>query len=156
MFAAGLLLAACSNANSPFRKPLTAPSTPAPAPANVAAQPVQSKVPYVLSAQCAGPFVNFSVYNMGTTELEVKKDDFAILSPDSRQVTPYDKANSIIDLPQPAIVKPNGTLQGRIIFKQINSPMGKRLVYKPDEIGTFADISAAPVGGAAAPAPAAM
>jgi hypothetical protein len=103
--------------------------------------PVAPAVPYVLRAESAGPYINFSIYNLGETELVVEKQHFAIISQGQREVFPYDKQSTVIDLPQPAVVKPNGTIEGRAIFKNVNSPVGKRLVYKPDAVGTFADIN---------------
>jgi hypothetical protein len=113
-------------------------------------------VPYVVRAQSGGPYIDFSIFNMGTTDLEVKSEHFALIDPAGRNVTPYDKANAVIDLPQPAVVKPNETLHGRAIFNSEPSPIGKRLVFKPDNLGTFADINriSAMNTPAMAPAPA--
>lgn len=99
--------------------------------------------PYVLSAQSAGPYIDFNIYNLGSTDLVVSKDNFAILEPQNRRVVPYSKDNAIIDLPQPSVVAPNSSMNGRVIFKEVASPIGKRLVFKPDEIGTYADINRA-------------
>ena len=141
--------AACnSNGNSPFRKPLSS-ATGAPihnspvgvtANATPTATPAASKSPYVLTANSNGPIIDFSIYNMGSTDLQVDAKDFAVISMNARDVTPYDKSNAVIDLPQPAVIKPNETLTGRAIFNNISTPVGYRLVYKPDTTGTFADI----------------
>lgn len=145
-----LSLAACnSNSNSPFRKPLSAAPTGAahnPSPVGVTASAVapapaaESKSPYVLSATSHGPMIDFNIFNMGTTDLQVDAKDFAVISMNNRNVTPYDTSNAVIDLPQPAVVKPNQTLTGRAIFNNITAPAGYRLVFKPDAQGTFADI----------------
>lgn len=113
----------------------TAPGQTAPAP--VAAPPV----PYVLKAQTSGAFIDFSIYNLGETPLEVKPENFAVISSDTRQVTPYNPQTTVMDLPQPAIVQPNSTLHGRAVFRTVTAPVGKRLVFKPDAVGTFADIN---------------
>lgn len=119
--------------------------TPAAKPAEAPIPPAQPNpaTPYVLSAQSAGPYIDFNIYNLGNTELVVSKDNFAILEPQNRRVIPYSKDNAIIDLPQPSVVPPNSSMNGRVIFKDVASPIGKRLVFKPDEIGTFADINRA-------------
>jgi hypothetical protein len=108
--------------------PGTAPSAPQPA------------APYVLSARSNGAFIDFSIYNLGETDLPVKREDFALISPDSRKVVPYTRDGAVIDLPQPSVVRPNATLQGRAVFNSVNNPIGQRLVFKPDATGTFADI----------------
>lgn len=115
-----------------------APPQAAHAAAGQVAAPTQA--PYVLSAKSGGPFVEFSIYNLGTTDLPVKREHFAIISPNSRDIVPYAPDSTIIDLPQPAVVKPGDTLHGRAMFKAVNNPVGKRLVFKPDANGTFADI----------------
>lgn len=143
---AAIVLTACNKqTNNLFRRPSTTLSPSASsAPGNSAAGiPPQTNpaAPYVLSAESAGPYINFSIYNLGTTDLVIEKEDLAIISPDNRNIVPYTKTTAIIDLPQPAIVKPNSSINGRAIFKKINSPLGKRLVFKPDEVGTFADIN---------------
>lgn len=141
---AALLPACNSGGNAMFRKPSSLTPVAAPAAASPAQAPANvPHSPYVLSAQCSGPFINFSVYNMGTTDLQVKQSDFALINAESREVNPYDKANTVIDLPQPSVVKPNETLSGRAIFRKVSSPVGYRLVYKPDGVGTFADVAAA-------------
>jgi len=143
---ATLAFAACSNnPGSPFRQPLTAAPIASVADAAVqapAATPIPA-APYVLSAQSAGQFIDFTIYNLGSTDLEIKKEHFAILDQNSRDITPYDKASAVIDLPQPAFIKPSATLKGRAIFHKITSPAGRRLVFKPDGQGTFADIAPA-------------
>lgn len=146
MMAAVAILSGCNGQNNMFNSPSStlSPATasaelPAPPPpGNVAPAPA---TPYVLRAESAGPYINFSIYNLGTTDLLVEKQHFAIVSQGEREVIPYDKQSTIIDLPQPAVVKPNGTIEGRAIFKNVNSPIGKRLVYKPDATGTFANIN---------------
>jgi len=146
---ATLTFAACSNnPGSPFRKPLTAAAPIAPgagtaAPAPASASAPGPAAPYVLSAQSAGQFIDFTIYNLGSTDLEIKKEDFAILDQGSRDITPYDKSSAVIDLPQPAIIKPSAILKGRAIFHKVASPAGRRLVFKPDNQGTFADIAPA-------------
>ncbi len=135
----------CNNhANTLFNKPSPAP-VPAGAPmtAPPASAPAVAAAPYVLSAQSAGPYIDFSIHNLGTTDLAVQKESFAVISQENRQVTPYSKSTTIIDMPQPAVIKPNSTLSGRAIFKEVNSPIGKRLVFKPDAIGAYADINRA-------------
>lgn len=116
-----------------------ATATPPPA-ATQAAPPAHAPAPYQLQATSAGTFINFQVANTGTNPLQVRAEDFAIIDPQTRQVTPYDKASAIIDLPQPATVEPGKSISGRAIFKTINNPTGRRLVFKPDATGTFADI----------------
>lgn len=117
-------------------------STPPPV-----APPVSApQAPYVLSAEAAGAYISFKLFNMGTTPLSVKKESFALLNPgdpSSRSVVPFDPHSTIIDIPQNAVIQPNGTLQGRALFKEFNNPVGKRLVFKPDDTGTFADIQPA-------------
>lgn len=137
------VLAGCNQSRSLFQKPsnLNAPS-PAGAQTAPGSQPVaHPNTPYVLSAKSAGSFIEFSIYNMGDKDLPVKREDFAVISPESREVTPYSRDGAVIDLPQPALVKPNSTMHGRAIFKSISNPLGQRLVFKPDDIGTFADIN---------------
>ncbi len=141
---ASVFVTACNNhTNSMFNKPATASAPIPPGAAAVAVPATQPNpaAPYVLSAQSTGPYIDFSIYNLGTTDLVVLKENFAVISAEDRAVIPYTKTTTIIDLPQPAIVKPNSTLSGRAIFKEVNSPIGKRLVFKPDAIGTFADIN---------------
>lgn len=143
LLTAMLLISGCNNQAKMFQKPtvpLTTVSAPTPAAAPMQPNPA---APYVLSAQSSGPYIDFSIYNLGTTDLIIKKEHFAVIEAENRAVTPYTKATTIIDLPQPAIVKPNSTLSGRAIFREVNAPIGKRLVFKPDAIGTFADISRA-------------
>lgn len=151
LIATAALLPACnSGGNAMFRQPSSL--TPAVAPATGVQTQSPANVPnspYVLSAQSSGPFINFSVYNMGTTDLQVKQSDFALINAETREVNPYDKANTVIDLPQPSVVKPNETLNGRAIFRRVNSPVGYRLVYKPDSVGTYADVS--PASGTGTP-----
>lgn len=111
------------------------------APAGAAPGAAVPPVPYVLKAQSNGAFIDFSIYNLGETELEVKRENFAIISPETRQVTPSNPQSTVVDLPQPAVVQPNSTLHGRIVFQNVAAPVGKRLVFKPDAVGTFADIN---------------
>ncbi len=110
----------------------------APSPANPGAAPTQA--PYVLSAKSGGPFVEFSIYNLGDTEIPVTRDHFAIISPNTREVVPYSSDTTVIDLPQSGTVKPGETIHGRAMFRNVTNPIGKRLVFKPDDVGTFADI----------------
>lgn len=112
--------------------------------------------PYVLRAESAGPYINFSIYNLGETDMLVEQQHFAVISQGNREVFPYNQSTTIIDLPQPPVVKPNGMIEGRAIFKDVTSPDGKRLVYKPDAAGTFADISKTSSRRPAAGAPGAM
>lgn len=141
LFAAVLIFSGCSNQSGSFLHNKTVQPAPAAAPVTASPAP-HAAVPYVLSAQSTGAFIEFSIYNLGATDLPVQPENFALVSTDAREVTPYSRDTAVVDLPQPAVVKPNETLKGRAIFKQVNNPMGKRLVFKPDATGTFADINA--------------
>lgn len=120
---------------SPNQQPVA--SAPAPAKAHA------PQTSYVLSAEAAGQYISFKIYNMGTSDLTIKKEDFALVNTgnqDARGVIPFNAESSIIDIPQNASLKPNESLQGRAMFKDVPDPLGRRLVFKPDSIGTFADI----------------
>lgn len=144
--AAALTLTACTGQNSLLNKSgasATPPALSTPAPPPLGAEASPDLPPYVLTAQSSGQFIDFSIYNMGSSDLKVEKDSFAIINADSREVVPYNKENAIIDIPPAAVVKPNETLTGRAIFNSVNSPAGRRLVFKPDAVGTFANINPA-------------
>jgi hypothetical protein len=136
----------CNQTQSALFQNAPAPAAPLPAGAvapnpGVSTTPPASAAPYVLSATSSGAFIDFSIYNLGEADLPVKGEDFAIISPENRQVVPYTRGGAVIDLPQPPIVKPNATLHGRAVFNAVKNPVGKRLVFKPDVVGTFADIN---------------
>jgi len=135
-----LLFCGCSQ-NRPFGNLGHAATTPPPPAAAAPAPSTPTAAPYVLKAESAGPYIAFSVYNLGTTDLAVKKEDFALITPDSsHQIVPYNKHNVVIDMPENATIKPNGQLSGRAMFNEVSDPIGKRLVFKPDAIGTYADV----------------
>ncbi len=149
------VLAGCNQHTTGMFAPQTTAAASSPMTNGAVAGPVgpAASAPYVVRAQSGGPYIDFSIFNMGTTDLEVKKEHFALIDQENRDVTPYDKGLAIIDLPQPAVVKPNETLHGRAIFKNETSPVGKRLVFKPDSVGTFADINRISAMNGAAMAP---
>lgn len=135
-----LLLPGC-NGKVPMGHLGSAATQPPPPGADPArpATPTYS-TPYVLAAECAGPYITFTVANMGNIDLPVKKEDFALVVPGKKQVIPYDKQTDIIDLPPDTVVPPQKIITGRAKFKQSPAPVGNRLVFKPDHIGTYADI----------------
>lgn len=129
----------CNQANWTRTAEIAPPAMVPPAPpASPTTAPTQA--PYVLSAKSGGPFVEFSIYNLGDTEIPVNREHFAIISPNTREVVPYSSDTTVIDLPQTATVKPGETIHGRAMFRNVANPVGKRLVFKPDDVGTFADI----------------
>lgn len=134
------IMAGCNQSQSLFQRP-TPTNSPAPAAAPAAPSTPLPDTPYVLSAKSAGSFIEFSIYNMSDKDLPVKREDFAVISTDSRDITPYSRDGAVIDLPQPAVVKPNSTMHGRAVFRTVSNPLGQRLVFKPDAVGTFADIN---------------
>jgi hypothetical protein len=119
-------------------------ATRAPAPSqNAMAQTAPPSAPctYQVSAVASGPVVMFTVKNNGTQPLEIRRQDFALLVPGkNRRVIPFNESVGTLDLQQGPLM-PSQTLQGRVIFKDIQTPAGHRLVYKPDEKGTFAIIA---------------
>jgi hypothetical protein len=112
----------------------------APPQATPAAPATAAPAPYELSATAHGPVVFFTLKNKGTVPLDVRREDFAMIIPGSnRRVIPFSDNIGTLDLKQGPL-QPNETLQGRVIFQDINAPGGNRLVYKPDQTGTFARI----------------
>lgn len=140
LLTAAAIFSGCNQAQWSRTAQIAPPAMPPPAPSatNPAAAPTQA--PYVLSAKSGGPFVEFSIYNLGDTEIPITRNHFAIISPNTREVTPYSSDTTVIDLPQSATVKPGETIHGRAMFRNVANPIGKRLVFKPDDVGTFADI----------------
>lgn len=121
----------------------TAATQPAPGTAATATAQAPPAAPYALAAQCAGPFVSFSLVNQGTAPLEVKREHFALVVPKTRKVVPYNQHSATIDLPKFELA-PGERLDGRAWFKEVPSPTGNRLVYKPDGQGTYADVVGPP------------
>ena len=114
---------------------------------------VAQAVPYTISAQASGAFITVSVTNTGTADLQVSPADFAMIPQGTRRVVPYSPECATIDIPRS--VAPGQTVQGRARFREFENPAGNRLVFKPDNRGTFAVISGQPIaldGGPKAPA----
>jgi hypothetical protein len=109
-----------------------------------AAAQASARCPYALTAQCSGPMVQFSIQNLGQSDLQVENRDFALVVPgEKRKVVPYNKESVTVDLPA-NVVRPNEKLAGRVVFSDNPMPVGCRLVFKPygrpDDPGTYADI----------------
>lgn len=141
--AASCLLAGCSqHANMP-QVGTAASKAHLAAPDSVAADPV-SKVPYQLNACANGPMIEFKLTNTGATPIPLRREDFAlVMTGSNRRVVPYNSRSATIELPGDTLA-PGQTIQGRAVYKEFTEPAGKRLVYKPDEMGTYADVQ---VGG---------
>jgi len=136
-----LVFCACNQTRSQLQ--LGAPGTAATQPPlSPTAPPPQARpqVPYSMEAHSAANFIEFKIQNNGITDLPVRPADFALITPEDHSVIPYARDSAIIDLPQPAIAKPGASIVGRAQFNGVSSPIGKRLVFKPDATGTFADI----------------
>ena len=139
---AALFLTACGarQALSNIGSAATRPPVPAPNTAPQAAPPT-APCTYQVSAVASGPVVMFTVKNTGTQPLEIKRSDFALVVPGkNRRVIPFNDSVGTLDLQQGPLM-PSQTLQGRVIFKDVQTPAGHRLVYKPDDKGTFAIIA---------------
>ncbi|MBX7247266.1 MAG: hypothetical protein K1X53_17355 [Candidatus Sumerlaeaceae bacterium] len=117
--------------------------------------PPDGKEPYNLAAEANGQVINFAVANHTSTELPLAPESFALIPEGTRQVIPYDPANVTIDVA--GSVSPGQTVMGRAIFRDFPNAMGSRLVFKPDNRGTFAQIlpsgSFRPAGTGNPPAP---
>ncbi len=140
------MLAGCSGTGgNPFLKSKKAPDPPAPQDQPMAPPPV----PYALTAQASGAFIQFSITNTSQSPIEIAPSMFALIPQGRRQVVPYGGETATIDSPR--VVQPGQTVTGRAFFREFRDPAGSRLVFKPDAYGTFATIggSTFPLVGAA-------
>jgi hypothetical protein len=96
-----------------------------------------------MSAQANGAFISVTITNTGNEDLQITPTDFAVIPRGTRQVVPYSAEGATIDMPR--VVRPGETVQGRARFREFQNPAGDRLVFKPDGIGTYAEISGTPV-----------
>ncbi|MCX7717053.1 MAG: hypothetical protein N2111_01450 [Candidatus Sumerlaeaceae bacterium] len=100
--------------------------------------PSPPPVPYRLVARASGPTIEFTIVNDGESDLRVSPKDFALIPSGTRRVVPYDPETVTIDVPSSVPAK--GRISGRAMFKEFPTPTGHRLVFKPDQHGTYADI----------------
>jgi hypothetical protein len=131
-----LLLGGCATGGKIFAKKTNAAEVPPPP--KDGPMPVLPSVPYQLTARCAGPCIDFEITNNGPGNLLVSPDNFAMIPRGTRRVVPYDSQSATIDCP--SNVAAGQTVSGRAVFKEFGSPVGDRLVFKPDGQGTFAVI----------------
>ena len=146
-FIAAAMLVGCSSSSStsglnPFKKKtdlpqpsVTAAQTLQPPDASATAPPLP-EIPYELTAEARGNCIEFAIRNSGDIDLLIDPSNFAIIPAGSRQVYPYKPTLATIDVP--ATVRPGEVARGRAIFRNFDTPEGSRLVYKPDNIGSFA------------------
>ena len=142
LLAAGTLIAGCGARQAMNNIGFAATrSGNTPPPAQAPAQhPAPPPVPYELSAISSGPVVFFTLKNTGTQPLDIRREHFALVVPGkARRVIPFSDNGGTLDLKQGPLM-PSQTLQGRVIFQDVIAPAGNRLVYKPDQTGTFAII----------------
>ncbi len=74
---ASAFVTGCNQTGSTFGNSAPAPGPPplAVAPAPPASVQPNPAAPYVLSAQSAGPYIDFTIHNMGPTDLVVQKEN---------------------------------------------------------------------------------
>ena len=144
---AAAMLVGCSSSTSssglnPFKKKSDAPEPNLAAgqfpqqPETVTAAPISPKTPYSLTAEARGNCIEFAIRNNGDVDILIDPANFAIIPSGSRQVYPYKPTLATIDVP--ASVRPGEVARGRAIFRNFDTPEGSRLVYKPDNQGSFA------------------
>ena len=145
---ASAMLVGCSSSTAisglnPFKKKTDLPqqSTPVDQPlqqpeTSAAVPPISTKTPYSLTAEARGNCIEFAIRNSGDVDLIIDPSNFAIIPSGSRQVYPYKPTIATIDVP--ASVRPGEVARGRAIFRNFDTPEGSRLVYKPDNLGSFA------------------
>lgn len=146
VMAALLLFSGCTASKPWFTK-----AGPAAVPPPEVMQSAQPEAPYLLTAEAVGQCINFTLANTSQGDLTVEPANFALIPRGTRRVVPYDTENATIDVPP--VIAPGQIVTGRAVFKQCPEPVGDRLVFKPDQIGTFATIThgAMPSGAPGAP-----
>lgn len=95
--------------------------------------------PYILQARAQGQVINFQVTNTGTSNLDVSPFHFALVETGQRRVIPYSPSTATIEVA--SSVRPGETVSGRAIFHEFTTPRGFRLAFRPDNLGTFAQIN---------------
>ncbi len=149
VIATALLVGCSSSTSSSALNPFKKKSNAAPEP-NLAAEqfpqqpgtvptatvPSSPKMPYSLTAEARGNCIEFAIRNTGDVDILIDPTNFAIIPSGSRQVYPYKPTLATIDVP--ASVRPGEVARGRAIFRNFDTPEGSRLVYKPDDRGSFA------------------
>jgi hypothetical protein len=144
---AAAMLVGCSSSTAssglnPFKKKPDAPEPNLAAgqfpqqPDTLAAAAISPQTPYSLTAEARGNCIEFAIRNNGDVDILIDPANFAIIPSGSRQVYPYKPTLATIDVP--ASVRPGEVARGRAIFRNFDTPEGSRLVYKPDNQGSFA------------------